>query len=304
MNKIFIPPIKCQGIKTKIVPLILSHIADLKYTRWLEPFMGSGVVGLNALSKNSIFSDLNPHIINFYLALKDKSITPEIAKHFLEQEGKKLEISGEDHYYHIRERFNQLASPLDFLFLSRACFNGMIRFNSKGKFNVPFCKKPNRFARAYITKIVNQIIHFQKAISLNCWNFQCQDFGKTIEQANPTDLIYCDPPYFGRHVDYFDSWSKEDEYRLFMALSKTKANFILSTWHSNQYRVNDSLKTIWAKFYLVTQQHFYHVGAKEQNRAPMLEALIMNFNPEQTLKRVNNYQLSSPQLFSEIAITL
>jgi len=304
MDKILIPPIKCQGIKTKIVPLILSHVADLKYARWLEPFMGSGVVGLNVLNRCSLFSDLNPHVINFYLALKHKYITPEIAKGFLEHEGDKLEVVGEEHYYKMRDRFNQHGSPLDFLFLSRACFNGMIRFNSKGKFNVPFCKKPNRFARAYVTKIVNQIACFQNAINVNCWDFQCQDFENVIKQANTTDLIYCDPPYLGRHVDYFDSWSEEDEYRLFTALSTTKAKFILSTWHSNQYRANDSLKSLWGKFYIVTQQHFYHVGAKEQNRVPMLEALIMNFTPEYAVKKIHNYQFATPQLFPEIAMSL
>ncbi|MDR2562205.1 MAG: Dam family site-specific DNA-(adenine-N6)-methyltransferase [Holophagales bacterium] len=304
MDKVFIPPIKCQGIKTKIVPLILSHVANLKYGRWLEPFMGSGVVGLNVLSKCSLFSDLNPHVINFYLALKHRYITPEIAKGFLEQEGNKLEAVGEDHYYEIRERFNQSGSPLDFLFLSRSCFNGMIRFNSKGKFNVPFCKKPNRFARSYITKIINQIANFQKAINVNCWDFHCQDFEKIIEQANATDLIYCDPPYLGRHVDYFDSWSKNDEFRLFKVLSTTKAKFILSTWHSNQYRTNDSLKSFWGEFYIVTQQHFYHVGAKEQNRVPMLEALITNFPLEQSVKETYSHHYYNPPLFPEVAATL
>jgi DNA adenine methylase len=298
-----VPPIKCQGIKTKLVPLILSNIKNLSFKCWIEPFMGSGVVGLNVLNNNTFFSDLNPHVINFYLALKNNHITPSSVREFLEQEGKNLENNGEEHYYYIRNRFNQLASPLDFLFLSRACFNGMIRFNSKGGFNVPFCKKPNRFAKAYITKIVNQITYFQKVIKNNFWNFQCQDFEKAINQADPTDVIYCDPPYLGRHVDYFDSWSEEDETRLFLALSNTKAKFILSTWHSNQYRINESLKNLWKNFYMVTQQHFYHIGAKEINRVPMLEALVMNFTPNQTLNKSNSLQIPIPNLFSELLIS-
>jgi len=303
MNKIHTPPIKCQGIKTKLMPLILTNVTNIKFKQWLEPFMGSGVVGLNVLHKNSIFADLNPHLVNFYTALKDKSITPEIAKAFLENEGEKLENVGEDHYYLIRERFNKLGSPLDFLFLSRACFNGMIRFNGKGKFNVPFCRKPKRFARPYITKIVNQIAYFQQAISYYCWDFRCQDFEKTIEQADANDLIYCDPPYWGRHVDYYDSWSEGDELRLFDTLSKTKAKFVLSTWHSNQHRVNESLKRIWSDFYMVTQQHYYHVGARECNRAPMLEAFVMNFPPEQALDMPGFSQTTSRALFQELALT-
>ena len=33
----------------------------------------------------------------------------------------------------------------------------MMRFNRRGQWNVPFCKKPERFAPAYVTKICNQI---------------------------------------------------------------------------------------------------------------------------------------------------
>ncbi len=40
--------------------------------------------------------------------------------------------------------------PLKFLFLNRADFNGMIRLNRKGEFNVPFCKKPERFSKSHI----------------------------------------------------------------------------------------------------------------------------------------------------------
>jgi len=279
MNKILVPPIKCQGIKTKLVPLILSCAANVKFERWIEPFMGSGVVGLNARRPIALFADLNPHLVNFYSAIKEGTITPEATKAFLEKEGDLLEKVGGKHYYDVRERFNEYGSPLDFLFLSRACFNGMIRFNSKGKFNVPFCRKPQRFARAYITKIVNQISRFQEGIKYYQWNFVCQEFEKTILEATADDLIYCDPPYLGRHVDYFDSWTESDEQKLFNALSVTKARFILSTWHSNQYRTNETLGTMWNRFHFVTQEHFYHIGAKESNRNAMLEALIMNFIP-------------------------
>ncbi len=279
MTKILVPPIKCQGIKTKLVPLILANAGSVK-GRWIEPFMGSCVVGLNARCDQALFADQNPHLVNFYSALKSGEITPYKAKEYLKKQGAKLEEIGEEHYYAIRKRFNEQGHPLDFLFLSRACFNGMMRFNGKGKFNVPFCRKPERFAQAYITKIVNQISQFQEATTHFNWRLRCQDFEETISEATANDLIYCDPPYLGRHVDYFDSWTLDDEKRLHKALSKTKARFILSTWHSNQYRENEILKTLWSEFCVVTKEHFYHVGAKEDNRSPMLEALVMNFTPK------------------------
>ncbi|GHT17062.1 site-specific DNA-methyltransferase (adenine-specific) [Planctomycetales bacterium] len=301
MNKILVPPIKCQGIKTKLVPLILANAGNIPNGRWIEPFMGSCVVGLNARCPQALFSDQNPHLVNFYQALQDGTITANIAREFLEWEGSQLETIGEKHYYDIRTRFNEKGNPLDFLFLSRACFNGLIRFNSKGKFNVPFCRKPQRFAKAYITKIVNQIKQFREVTEHFDWHFTCCDFETAIEQATENDLIYCDPPYLGRHTDYFDSWSEDDEYKLFCALSKTSARFILSTWHSNQYRENETLKKFWSTFNVITKEHFYHVGAKETNRSAMLEALVLNFPTKQIFSEKS--KTPTPSLFDVFTVS-
>lgn len=279
--KILVPPIKCQGIKTKIVPLILANAVMPENGLWIEPFMGSGVVGFNARCRRAVFDDLNPHIIAFYYALKSSDITPEKTREYLEREGSILSNNGEDYYYKVRERFNDKKEPLDFLFLSRAGFNGVIRFNSKGKFNVPFCRKPERFSKAYITKIVNQVQNVYTLIQNNEWTFECRDFQEVIAEATEDDFVYCDPPYYGRHVDYYNSWTAEDELKLFNSISNTRAKVILSTWHSNKYRINPNIDKYWSKFYLLTKEHFYHIGSKEEYRNPMIEALVLNYEPQE-----------------------
>jgi len=277
---IIVPPIKCQGIKTKIVPLILSNAVISINGRWIEPFMGSGVVGFNSGCERILFNDLNPHIIAFYNALNTSAISSAIVREYLEQEGNKLRERGEAHFYDIRDRFNNLKQPLDFLFLSRAGFNGMIRFNSKGLHNVPFCRKNNRFTKSYITKIVNQVERVHKLMRNSQWSFQCRDFTETIAEATENDFVYCDPPYFGRHVDYYNTWKEEDDIKLFNSINATPAKAILSTWHNNKYRKNPNIEKLWSKFHLITQEHFYHVGAKEINRNPMTEALVLNYKPQ------------------------
>ena len=274
-----VPPLKCQGIKTKLVEWIKDHAILEDDGTWIEPFMGSGVVGFNMRPNRAIFSDVNPHIVNFYNSIKEGKITVGIAKEFLEKEGALLQKRGEDHYYEVRERFNKDGHPMDMLFLNRACFNGIMRFNKKGGFNVPFGHKPERFAKAYVTKITNQIKYVADALSQYDWKFVCQDFRKTISSASQNDFIYCDPPYIGRHVDYFNSWSEQDEQELYNFLSETPAKFILSTWHSNQYRTNTAIDKYAYNFTTLTREHFYHVGASEKNRNPMLEAIILNYNP-------------------------
>ena len=273
-----VPPIKCQGIKTKLVPLILKNLERDPDGLWIEPFFGSGVVALNVTPRRALLTDSNPHLIQFYQAIQEGEVDSLVVREFLECEGRKLSAYGKDYYYEVRERFNSAHSPLDFLFLNRSCFNGVMRFNKGGGFNVPFGHKPERFRQAYITKIVNQVEVFRSIMRQGEWEFKCQEYPSTVLEAGVADSIYCDPPYVGRHVDYYDSWDERDELGLYRALKDSPARFILSTWHSNQHRENDFLQSIWREFEVVTKEHFYHVGAKEKNRKPMLEALVMNYS--------------------------
>ena len=276
-SKVYVPPFKTQGIKTKLVPLIKNTVNINSSTTWIEPFMGSAVVGLNIANNHAIFADLNPHVVDFYNQLKVGTITAKIVREFLTEQGALLSEKDSEHYYHVRERFNQEHNPLDFLFLNRSCFNGMIRFNKNNGFNVPYCHKSERFAKAYITKIVNQVSHFEQMLHYNDWHFICQSFEQTVELADENSFIYCDPPYIGRHIDYYDSWDEEQEEQLKKCLLKSGARFMLSTWDNNKYRQNPYITSIWGGYQKVTQEHFYFVGAKEKNRNAMIEALLMNY---------------------------
>ena len=285
-KKLFIPPIKSQGIKSKLVQWIASNIEDIKYDKWVEPFMGTGVVAFNIRPKNALLCDTNPHLINFYNALKNKEITSSIVRSFLTIEGEKLLKSNGDYYYEVRQRFNETGSPLDFLFLSRSCFNGMMRFNRKGGFNVTFCRKPNRFAPALITKITNQVENISQIIDYGNYEFKTQDFTKTISEVSENDLIYADPPYIGRHTDYFNSWTENDELTLKTKLFNSRAKFILSTWLSNKYRTNDYVFSIWRDCFVATKEHFYHIGGKEENRNAIYEALLSNIELKNSITNI------------------
>ena len=83
MNKTIVPPIKSQGIKTKLVKWIAENIRETKYDRWVEPFMGTGVVGFNIRAKKTLMCDSNPHLIRFYKGIQSKEITHGKVKQFL-----------------------------------------------------------------------------------------------------------------------------------------------------------------------------------------------------------------------------
>ncbi|MDR1403728.1 MAG: Dam family site-specific DNA-(adenine-N6)-methyltransferase [Tannerellaceae bacterium] len=304
--KVIVPPIKSQGIKTKLVPWI-QNVAPKVNGRWIEPFLGTGVVAFNAGYKRAILNDTNPHIINFYQSVQIQKITSSRMKQYLREEGEKLRKAGNDgydHYLTVRSRFNSGEySPFDFIFLSRAGFNGMMRFGSKGNWNIPFCKKPDRFAQAYITKIINQIDAVSQVIQPEPdWIFYNKSFMEIIPLATEDDIIYCDPPYYGRHVDYYNGWTEKDEEQLFNLLCNTKAKFILSTWHHNDWRENEMIKKYWHTFNILTKEHFYLNGGNIENRREVVEALVCNFDTNEFAQ--HNHGLKEKPQMKQLELAL
>ncbi|MBD2022014.1 Dam family site-specific DNA-(adenine-N6)-methyltransferase [Leptolyngbya sp. FACHB-36] len=275
LQRVGIPPIKCQGIKSKLVAFIGESVRWNGEGRWIEPFLGSGVVAFNLLPPNALLADSNCHIIRFYQAIQQGTIDRLIVQTFLTQEGRKLQTIGAEYYYEVRDRFNQSASSLDFLFLNRACFNGIMRFNRRGKFNVPFCRKPLRFSQSYITKIANQVNWVAQQMSRTQWEFRVAPWSEIVQEAQSTDFVYLDPPYIGRHTDYYSAWTMADAEQLAIVTQQLPCGFAVSMWLENQHRKNDHIQQHWAELELRLFQHYYHVGATENWRGEMTEALLI-----------------------------
>lgn len=280
--KPIIPPLKCQGIKTKLVNFILSNIQWDGQGRWVEPFLGSGVVLFSVQPDRAVVNDLNPHIINLYRKIYEGHITASMVVDYLTSEGQKL-LRDKDYYYIVRERFNQTAEALDFLFLNRACFNGLMRFNKKGAFNVPFCQKPDRFRAAYVTKIANQVNGLQKIMRGKEWEFRVGDWRDCLTHLSSNDFIYLDPPYIGRHADYYEQWTDADAIALAATAETVPCGFALSMWKENKYRQNPHISQHWNFTIARTFTHFYHIGSTENLRNSMEEALLIKSGYEKTL---------------------
>lgn len=274
-EKVLVPPIKCQGIKTKLVPFLKKTIKRDEDGLWIEPFVGTGVVAFNVAPTHAVLTDKNQYIIDLYQKIQNGEITGETVRSFLEYHGTILEKRGAEYYLEMRTAFNENGDPLYFLFLNRSDFNGMIRFNKKGQFNVPFCQKPNRFSKAYITKICNQVSKVAEVMEGRDWHFLCAPWQKAFEYATEKDYIYLDPPYIGRDTSYVGEWPEEEAVLLAKYAHETSANVCLSMWKENEFRRNDHLFEHWGDFSWHEQGHFYHFGAKESNRHPMTEVLAI-----------------------------
>ena len=125
----------------------------------------------------------------------------------------------------------------------------------------------------------------EQKIRKNNWIFLCQSFEQTIRRVDVVGaffedvLIYCDAPYIGRHVDYYNGWTEKDEVKLhnvlMSAVKKRNVHFVVSTWLQNSWRKNEFVDEVWNGCKIATKEHFYHVGAKEANRGSVIEALLI-----------------------------
>lgn len=255
-------PLKYMGGKIKLLNFIKSAVPSSGVPgRWVEPFMGSGVVGLNlamtaSVSKQAIMSDTNQHVISLYQSIQNGKVTPELVTEKLVETDEKIRSTDGAYYYEIRDRFNSDHDPIDLLLLSRLCFNGLMRFNRKSGFNAPFCKNPERLT---------------------------PDYKDVLGDVKPGDLVYLDPPYVDLSTLYHNqAWNLKDEEELFEKVSNLNSSFILSTWESKNsarggYKENKCLKEIWSqRFRYITTSHRYGVGPTADTRGGVVEALVLS----------------------------
>ncbi|HDV8378382.1 TPA: Dam family site-specific DNA-(adenine-N6)-methyltransferase [Citrobacter freundii] len=180
------PFLKWAGGKYSLLPELDRLIPEGK--RLVEPFVGGGSVFLNSEKHESfLLADVNADLINLYQMLEvDHVRVCSLAKILFER------ANSEEAYKDLRDEFNnqRMCAPeraAAFLFLNRHCFNGLIRYNRDGFFNVGWGK----YEAPYFPEI--EIKAF-KLKSHKCV-FMNADYRRTLALAGENDVVYCDPPY-------------------------------------------------------------------------------------------------------------
>ncbi|EBV3643937.1 DNA (cytosine-5-)-methyltransferase [Salmonella enterica subsp. enterica serovar Kottbus] len=180
------PFLKWAGGKYSLLPELYRLIPAGK--RLIEPFVGGGSVFLNS-DKHEYFllADINADLINLYqmLAVVPDSVIGEAIKAF-------RHLNDVENYTAIREAFN--AQQLNateraaaFLYLNRHCFNGLMRYNLDGFFNVGWGK----YKAPYFPE--KELMAFRQK-SRVCV-FMNAGFEHTLRLSGDGDVVYCDPPY-------------------------------------------------------------------------------------------------------------
>lgn len=176
------PLLRWAGSKKKLLPKLIQA-SPRKYTRYLEPFVGSAILFLQLDPRSALLSDINKNLIDTYKMVRDhpKRVWDMIRSW----------PSTESFYYHLRSLdttgFDDCERAARFVYLNRYCFNGVYRTNRAGQFNVSR-GKGNLGIPAWP-------VFEEFAKKLTNVDLQLGDFENTVSQAKLGDFIYLDPPY-------------------------------------------------------------------------------------------------------------
>lgn len=205
------PFVKWAGGKRQLIPE-LTKIIPSNFNQYFEPFIGGGALLLELERKNSVISDNNHVLIGTYNDIKHNldKLLPLLDKLQNEHNSYGDKEKAKEFYCQQRDNFNQIIfddneslnrSAL-FLYLNKACFNGLYRVNSKGLFNVPSNQKTT--INIYERDNLVQISQFLQTVDI--YN---QDFEETAIKAKKGDLVFFDSPYAPLNPTSFDSYTKE-----------------------------------------------------------------------------------------------
>lgn len=179
------PLIKYIGNKHRSAGFILSSFPQ-DYGTYYEPFAGSLAILGHLRPKHSVVSDVIEPLIDMWKLVKTKP--RELADSYREN----WEVYVKDRrgaYEAIKARFNQSPNPHDFLFVSRTCYGGVMRFRRDGYLSTPIgphdAISPQEFSNRL--DVWHQVVKNTE--------FVHGDFSKIVSQAKSTDIVYCDPPY-------------------------------------------------------------------------------------------------------------
>lgn len=179
--------LKWVGSKQKIAHEIVAHFPR-DFGAYHEPFLGAaGVMAALAPAKGH-GSDTFAPLIEIWQTLASD---PEWLKAWYAERWQAFHTGDRTAAYErIKAAYNARPNGADFLFLTRSCYGGVVRFRkSDGYMSTPVGAHPPIPPGAFARRV-----DLWRSRLAGC-RFDRLDFGEAMARARPGDLVYCDPPY-------------------------------------------------------------------------------------------------------------
>ncbi|MBQ9466394.1 MAG: Dam family site-specific DNA-(adenine-N6)-methyltransferase [Muribaculaceae bacterium] len=305
------PMIKYRGGKSRELPQLLGFIPRFK-GRYIEPFFGGGALFFHLEPRMSIISDINAKLMKFYIGVRDDymrlreeldEIESIYRQNRLEFEHEKAERptervmdNNETLYYRLRAQFNDLEPKVYseaalYFYINKTAYSGMIRYNSKGEFNVPFGRYPN---------LNTDVITAGHSLLLQRATIMCADYSEVFAMCNEDDFIFLDPPYdctfsdYGNQ-EYRDGFNSDEHHRLAKAFYDLPCKALMVIGRT------PLIEELYGNDIIYEYPKQYAVNIRNRFKSSANHVLIANYRKEELLQDTISYpekiEILQPTLF-------
>ncbi len=317
-NKAFRSPLFYVGDKYKLYPKISKYFPKT-INRFIEPFTGGGSVFLNVNANEYFLNDIDSNVIEIHNFLESQAKNPDLFfKNVFEiiQEYKlshsyikdvvpqELRDKWKKTYYAKFNKvgFNKLKkdynsgkanSTLHLYILLIYGFNRMLRFNSKGEYNLPVGNVD--FNKNTLIALNNYFDLIQKK-NTTFHNLDFLDFFKSIN-FQEDDFVYLDPPYLITFSEYNKLWNKETEERLLKFLEyldEQNVNFAISNVTHYKGKINEQFLK-WSENHYSLDIKSNYISYHDNSNKEFKEVLITNYQPN---KSASQKTMSATEIYT------
>lgn len=179
--------LKWVGNKQKFAVEITRYFpTDIK--RYFEPFLGSGAILATVAPQNGMGSDTFKPLVEIWQKL---STDPKgLVEWYAERRNLLETATKEEVYKSVLSAYNKNPNGADFLFLTRSCYGGIVRFRkSDGYMSTPCGAHTPIPVDSFSVRVKDWKARLKNV------SFEHLDYREAFAQAKKGDLIYCDPPY-------------------------------------------------------------------------------------------------------------
>lgn len=298
------PFLKWAGGKTQLLttfegyyPTPLQEKASIDYH---EPFLGGGAVFFHLAQHYAIRSaylyDINQELILTYRVVQEK--VDDLLEYLYSLEKTYLALDDTQRtvfYYETRKAYNEerllinynklntlwVARAAKMIFLNKTCFNGLVRFNSKGEFNTPAGKYKNpTICDEQNLQLVSGLLGNANIINAPY---------KEVEQhlSSSPAFVYFDPPYRPiSDTSSFKSYSKHpfnDEDQIALANLYTqlheKGHYLMlsNSDPKNENKNDDFFDELYAPHHIYRVPAKRMINSKASSRGDINELLVCSY---------------------------
>jgi DNA adenine methylase len=292
-------PMFYVGDKYKLIQEIKQYFPK-NINTFIEPFVGGGTVFLNIEAKKYILNDIDQYVFDLHNFLKgqsnEKDFLAEVLKYVkkynlsrsfiedivpkeLKEEYKKTYYAkfNQDGYNRLKNDFNKTKRKKSILLyiLLIYGFNRMLRFNSKGEFNVPV---GNVDFNKNVETAIKDYFDFVREKEIKIENLDFKPFIKK-NGFKKNDFMYLDPPYLITFSEYNKIWNEEKEIELLTLLdelNERSIKFAISNVTTYKGRKNHIFMN-WMNKYNSTKIKSNYISYHDNSNKDFEEVLVFNY---------------------------